>query len=327
MPRIEDVRRFCHLMFLFRIFLFLFVFLIDMTLVEIDGTIVNPISLENYDLSPGQRASVLVTADQEGGNFWLETTVRERNVPIQGRAILNYVGTDLALPAEDSLPLHPAWNNSEEAIALDATLSTANVSMFEDQVAALNDEIEVERYIIVGTQNNLLDDEGNTIKLLWAVNNISFALPSSPLIGIAVNQARNLGWPLDSSLEGTVDLPKEPPYKWDYTLPVSDEGGPGGALGSKETAVIRLEMGQVVEIVLQNARALNGVAEFHPWHIHGQGFWIVGRGQGTFNPERDTANYNLENPVLRDTLTLWPLEWVAVRFVATNPGVWFFHCQ
>jgi FtsP/CotA-like multicopper oxidase with cupredoxin domain len=108
---------------------------------------------------------------------------------------------------------------------------------------------------------------------------------------------------------------------------VSDEGGPGGALGSKETAVIRLEMGQVVEIVLQNARALNGVAEFHPWHIHGQGFWIVGRGQGTFNPERDTANYNLENPVLRDTLTLWPLEWVAVRFVATNPGVWFFHCQ
>jgi Multicopper oxidase len=37
--------------------------------------------------------------------------------------------------------------------------------------------------------------------------------------------------------------------------------------------------------------------------------------------------YNLVDPLLQDTVTLWPGQWVAIRFVANNPGVWFFHCH
>eukprot|EP00539_Tryblionella_compressa_P000580 CAMPEP_0178737078 /NCGR_PEP_ID=MMETSP0744-20121128/2780_1 /TAXON_ID=913974 /ORGANISM="Nitzschia punctata, Strain CCMP561" /LENGTH=372 /DNA_ID=CAMNT_0020389591 /DNA_START=143 /DNA_END=1261 /DNA_ORIENTATION=- len=299
-----------------------------MTIVEIEGTPVNPVTVQNYDLSPGQRVSALVTANQDSGNFWIETTVREREVPgLTGRAILTYSGSELALPSDADVPSHPEWDDSEYAKEVQDQLTTLNASSYEESSALTVDDSEIDRYVVLGTQNLRVDENGEAFQLKWAMNNISFAMPQEPLIGTAVQQARNLGWPLDQPLEGTIDLPRDLPSEWNWTEPVQGEGGPGGNLGSVETAIIRLTKGQVVEIVFQNARALNGAAEFHPWHLHGHSFWVVGRGQGNYDAERDVPTYNLENPTLRDTVTLWPLEWVAVRFVANNPGAWFFHCH
>ncbi|KAL3912025.1 MAG: hypothetical protein SGILL_007048, partial [Bacillariaceae sp.] len=301
----------------------------NFTIVELDGTPVTPVSVQSYDLAPGQRASVLMTMSQTLGNFWISTSVRMRDIPdLTGRAILSYSNSEIALPNEENLPIHPAWDEEEEAKALQDMLTTLNVSDYgEEEIALLVDDEVVDRYVVVGTQNTRLDDNGDVVQLKWAVNNISLVESSEPLIGTAVQQARSLGWPLQQSLEGTVDLPRVPPTDWNWTQPLQDEGGPGGNLGSVGMPVIRTTMGEVVEIVFQNTRALNGVAEFHPWHFHGHSFWEVGRGYGTFDEERDVPNYNLENPTLRDTFTLWPLEWVAIRFIANNPGVWFFHCH
>ena len=77
---------------------------------------------------------------------------------------------------------------------------------------------------------------------------------------------------------------------------------------------------------MQNALALNGAAEYHGWHLHGHSFWLVGQGNGTFDPATDPANYNLVNPVFRDTVALLPYGWTAVRFLADNPGAWPMHC-
>jgi hypothetical protein len=165
--------------------------------------------------------------------------------------------------------------------------------------------------------------DGNATRLVWAVNNVTDVKSKSPLIGAAYNAATKLGWPTD--IPGTMLLPKTPPFVWNYTNNVTAEGGPGKAVGTEGNVIIRAKQGDVVEIVLQNARALNGVAEFHPWHIHGHSFWVVGSGYGTYD-ESLVSTYNLENPLLRDSVTLWPLQWVALRFVADNPGVWFFPC-
>jgi L-ascorbate oxidase len=80
-------------------------------------------------------------------------------------------------------------------------------------------------------------------------------------------------------------------------------------------------------LVLQNALALNGAAEVHAWHLHGHSFWIVGQGNGTFDSETDPDSFNLVNPVRRDTASLWPYGWTALRFKADNVGVWPFHCS
>ena len=64
----------------------------------------------------------------------------------------------------------------------------------------------------------------------------------------------------------------------------------------------------------------------HPWHLHGYSFFVVAMGDGVFNEETDTAKYNLVNPIRRDTFTLLPNGWTAIRFRAKNVGVWPLHC-
>lgn len=171
----------------------------------------------------------------------------------------------------------------------------------------------------------VIGPDGEPERLVWAVNNRTDIKGKGPLIGSALIAARKSGWPTE--IAGTQLLPVDPPFTWNYTEAVDLEGGPGAKVDSEGQIVMQLVEGDVVEIVLQNARALNGVAEFHPWHIHGHSFWVVGSGKGTYDPSTAIDTYNLKNPVFRDSVTLWPLEWVAVRFVANNPGVWLFHCH
>lgn len=300
----------------------------EMTIVEVEGTLVDPpVTVSNYDVAPGQRVSVLVTMDQVPGNYWIETTVRERNIEgLTARAILHYQESgDLAVPTGGS-PEHPVWDDSEEAKVVEDSLLTKDPSDYPEAVALTAAEVDIQRWVMVGTQNLRIDEAGNATQIRWAVNNISDVAGPEPLIGKAVRLARENGWPTDLG-DDTLDIPKMPPMMWNYTELVGDPGGPGPNLGQQGIAVIRLSEGDVLEIVLQNARALNGVAEFHPWHVHGHSFFVVGRGEGTFDPATDPANYNLENPLLRDTATLWPLGWTAMRMVANNPGVWLFHCH
>lgn len=159
------------------------------------------------------------------------------------------------------------------------------------------------------------------------MNNISATRnPGIPLLWRASMSSRELGWP--SSIPNTMEIPRNPPVTWNYSgLVATSAGGPGPTLGHVAEAVIPLKLGQVFELVLQNARALNGVAEAHPWHAHGLSCFVVGRGNGIYNPETDVSTYNLVNPMFRDTVTLYPLNWIALRCVANNPGAWFFHCH
>jgi Multicopper oxidase len=168
--------------------------------------------------------------------------------------------------------------------------------------------------------------DGNATRVVWAVNNITDIKGKAPLIGTAYAAAKQLGWP--TNVPGTLLLPQTPPFVWNYTNNVTAAGGPGRKVGTVGQVIIQVKQGDVVEIVLQNARALNGAAEFHPWHIHGHSFWVVGSGVGSYDESLvNSTSYNLKNPLLRDSVTLWPLQWVALRFVADNPGVWFFHCH
>ncbi|KAJ6859473.1 laccase-3-like [Populus alba x Populus x berolinensis] len=62
-------------------------------------------------------------------------------------------------------------------------------------------------------------------------------------------------------------------------------------------------------------------------HLHGHHFAVVGSGFGNFNPQTDPAKFNLINPPYRNTIGNPPGGWVAIRFVADNPGIWLLHCH
>jgi laccase len=48
--------------------------------------------------------------------------------------------------------------------------------------------------------------------------------------------------------------------------------------------------------------------------------FVLAQGRGNFDPEKDVATYNLVNPAVKNTVLVPNLGWIAIRFVANNPG-------
>ncbi|KAL6315638.1 hypothetical protein AAG906_003742 [Vitis piasezkii] len=84
-----------------------------------------------------------------------------------------------------------------------------------------------------------------------------------------------------------------------------------------------LEYNSTVEIVFQGTNLVAGT--HHPMHLHGYDFYVVGWGFGNFDKKRDPLRYNLVDPPIQNTIFIPTNGWVAVRFKASNPGVWFMH--
>ena len=90
--------------------------------------------------------------------------------------------------------------------------------------------------------------------------------------------------------------------------------------------IIRLNIGDVVDITIQNSVAGNGVCESHPWHIHGNTGWVIGEGSGAFDPAVDPSNYNLIDPPYVDTVTNFPSAHGARRYDTFSNGTWQTPC-
>jgi FtsP/CotA-like multicopper oxidase with cupredoxin domain len=108
--------------------------------------------------------------------------------------------------------------------------------------------------------------------------------------------------------------------------------------------IYSMTQNQLVDIVLQNTVATNGVCESHPFHLHGHKFWVHSQGTGMYDSS-EKINPDGSRPVLRDTLTLYassysnlaanrsvdnylkPCGWIKIRLIANNPGLWLLHCH
>ncbi|AQK74963.1 Laccase-14 [Zea mays] len=118
------------------------------------------------------------------------------------------------------------------------------------------------------------------------------------------------------------DFPNKPPFLFNFTAPNPPQEF---WLTKRGTKVKVLEYGTVVEVVFQDTAILG--AESHPMHLHGFSFYVVGRGFGNFDKDKDPATYNLVDPPYQNTVSVPTGGWAAMRFRAANPGVWFMHCH
>ncbi|TQE08193.1 hypothetical protein C1H46_006160 [Malus baccata] len=152
----------------------------------------------------------------------------------------------------------------------------------------------------------------NGLKFAASINNFSFALPSTAML-----QAHFSG---QSNGIYTTDFPANPLVKFNYT------GTPPNVTNvANATKALVLPFNTSVELVLQDTSILG--AESHPLHLHGFNFYIVGQGIGNYDPNKDPAKFNLVDPIERNTAGVPAGGWIAVRFLADNPGVWFMHCH
>jgi FtsP/CotA-like multicopper oxidase with cupredoxin domain len=90
-----------------------------------------------------------------------------------------------------------------------------------------------------------------------------------------------------------------------------------------------------IDFILQNFDEGN-----HPFHLHGHQSWVLASGHGYFPGYEtlnmrgqgrglvDEANRTvIENPVRRDVATVEAFGWLLLRVRLDNPGAWFFHCH
>ncbi|XP_047975527.1 laccase-17-like [Salvia hispanica] len=161
-------------------------------------------------------------------------------------------------------------------------------------------------------QNNATCQGPNGTKFAASVSNISFIQPTTALL-----QAHFTG---KSGGVYEPDFPYSPLQWFNFT-----GNPPNNTMVGNGTKLMVLPFNASVQVVMQGTGILG--AESHPLHLHGFNFFIVGQGFGNYDPVNDPKRFNLLDPVERNTVGVPPGGWVAIRFFADNPGVWFMHCH
>lgn len=277
-----------------------------MTIVEADGYFVKPVVVQNLFIYSGETYSVLVKADQDPSrNYWATTSIVSRNSSSTppGLAVWNYYPNHPRRRPPTDPPTGPAWNDQAPRIAQSKALRARQGYIHPPP--PMSDRM----IVFLNTQNNMSG------QYRWSVNNVSFTLPHTPYL-IALKE--NLTHVFNQS---------QPPTGYDFLnydiYKVQDYRNV-----TLSNGIYRLDFNSTVDIILQNANTMaQNNSETHPWHLHGHDFWVLGYGEGKFDAFNDPKNYNLEDPVLKNTVPVHPYGWTALRFQADNPGAWLFHCH
>ncbi|KAL9674459.1 hypothetical protein QQ045_030731 [Rhodiola kirilowii] len=285
-----------------------------LTVVEVDATYVKPFQIDTIVIAPGQTTNALITTDKNTGKYLVSASpfmdapiAVDNNTAI---ATLDYKGT-LSTTSATTLTSLPPLNATPVANNFLDALRSLNSKTYPAKVPQ---KVDHQLLFTVGLGINPCPSckAGNGSRVVASINNVTFVMPTTALL--QAHYFKNKG-------VFTTDFPGNPPTPFNYT------GTPPQNLATMNngTKVYRLSYNSSVELVLQDTGII--APENHPVHLHGFNFFAVGKGLGNYNPKTDRSIFNLVDPVERNTISVPSGGWVAIRFIADNPGVWFMHCH
>ncbi|XP_031394594.1 laccase-21-like isoform X2 [Punica granatum] len=290
----------------------------NLTVVGMDGSYVKPLDTSYVMISPGQTMDILVTTNQPAGRYYMAARQFDTERPdIQAdtdrqnaTAILQYTGSY----PNTSVPYFPA------ALPTYGDL-TAGYS-FRSRIRSLASKeypidvpknITTHMYVVAAVDYIYRTNESGTTNVTAAsLNNASWW---NPPLDILMAYYRNV------SGIYTADFPDKPPNYYNFAADELPD-----LITTPATKVKVLDYNEEVEIVLQGTDGIKHSTD-HPMHLHGYAFYVVGYGHGNFNNETDPLGFNLIDPPEQNTVSLPKQGWTAIRFRASNPGVWLWHCH
>ncbi|XP_060201964.1 laccase-17-like [Lycium barbarum] len=291
-------------------------------IIDADGVYVKPFETNTLIITPGQTYNVLLKTKPHFPNATFYMTARPYvtgpgtfdNSTVAG--ILEYESK--LKPHLRSLPLFkpllPALNDTNFVTNFTSKLRSLATSQFPANVP-LN--VDKHLFFTVGLGTSPCDQNKtcqgpNGTKFSASINNVSLILPTTALLqSHFFGQSKGVYKP---------EFPYSPLNWFNYT-----GNPPNNTLVNNDTKLMVLPFNTSVELVMQDTSILG--AESHPLHLHGFNFFIVGQGFGNFDPNKDPSTFNLVDPIERNTVGVPSGGWVAIRFLADNPGVWFMHCH
>ncbi|GLJ51123.1 hypothetical protein SUGI_1088310 [Cryptomeria japonica] len=294
-----------------------------LTVVEADAVYVKPFQTNFILITPGQTINVLLTAMSQppnatflmlAGPFATGTAAFDNS---SSAGVLEYVTA--VNSSSSSLPMMkptlPAPNDTSFAASFSQKMRSLGNPKFP--AAAVPQKVDKQFLFTVGLGLNPCPQgqtcQGpNGTKFAASINNISFILPTTALLqAYYFNQSNGVY---------NTTFPDNPPFPFNYT-----GTPPNNTQTLNDTRVEVLPFNTTVQLVLQDTSIVT--FESHPLHLHCFNFFIVGQGMGNYNASTDPSNFNLVDPPERNTVGVPSGGWVALRFLADNPGVWFMHCR
>ncbi|KAG7537012.1 Multicopper oxidase type 3 [Arabidopsis suecica] len=292
----------------------------SLTVVAADGHYIKPLKATYITISPGETLDMLLQADQNPKRtyYMAARAYQTGNIDFDNTTtigILSYISSCNATTSSFSgyYPTLPFYNDTSAAFGFFTKIK----SLYSGQVP-----VQISRRILTTISINLRmcpqnSCEGpNGSRLAASMNNISFVTPSH--VDILKAYYYHI-----KGVYGT-RFPEFPPLFFNFTAENQPLFLETPRLATEAKVI---EFGQVVELVIQGTSLVNALD--HPMHLHGFSFFVVGVGFGNFNISEGEPSslYNLVDPPYKNTMTVPINGWIAIRFQANNPGVWFMHCH
>mmetsp|Transcript_65652 Transcript_65652/g.182670 ORF Transcript_65652/g.182670 Transcript_65652/m.182670 type:complete len:972 (+) Transcript_65652:67-2982(+) len=324
-----------------------------MTLISVDGADVEPANVSQFNLHAGERADVVICANQEPGNYlisavydlatFLETLPAPKLPRVDSSkfwAFLNYAGHS-EKPGSATKKLLGGYNapsgtgGGASPKSVDGFAWDTNLQSSWGKVKNLHPSPEPEKADVT-----YVFDVG--------IAHPSFKPGESPY----------------ASTDRMYMFTEIKPWKKPLTPLLHTKG----ECGADDVPFITVpENATTVEVIINN---LSPTA--HVLHMHGMRFSVINYapfseswcstahfdcfflpmslakvmdcsgarlgdpsadGPGNeywgcpYVPEKDAASQELQNPLQKDMISLWRRSWAVIRFKVDNPGVWLFHCH
>ncbi|KAJ8298425.1 hypothetical protein KUTeg_024956 [Tegillarca granosa] len=312
-----------------------------------DGNAFEKIDVESLNVFAGERYDIVLTADQSVANYWIRVRGLGlcQNSNAFQQAIIHYKGASMENPDGPSGYWHGARTgkklnpmNSKTTEDLISVVSLDSKQPTNDP--ALKETPDKKFYIVM---------DFNPIHFLkyHHPKYYPFPLPVPPKGGIdaaQINCITNIRPPAPL-LTQYHDVPQEEFCNADTIKQNCTEDF------CECVHMIKVGLGETVEFVMIDEGKRYSSA--HPMHLHGQYFRVVGMDKVStsyyvvFNvsminnalnttvsvehvmelDKQGLLQRNLTNPPLKDTVTTQDGGYTIVRFLADNPGFWFFHCH
>lgn len=261
----------------------------SLKLVEMEGSHTVQNLYDSLDVHVGQCMSVLVTADQAPGDYYLVASTRFTKKVHTATAVLRYAGSNS--PPSRVIPRGPsgwAWSfNQWRTFRWNLTASAARPN---PQGSYHYGQINITRTIRLVNGHNVVDG-----KLRYFINGISHVESDTPL---KLAEYFNASSPVFKyNLMG--DVPPAP----DAPLTLVPN-------------VITAEFRTFIEIIFENTER-----SIQSYHLDGYAFFPVGMGPGKWSPE-SRKRYNLLDTVSRHSIEVFPRSWTAILLTFDNAGMW-----
>ncbi|KAI8961468.1 putative multicopper oxidase [Daldinia sp. FL1419] len=319
----------------------------NLTVIAADGLYSKPAVTDHMQIGSGQRFDVLLTtkseeeieADGKNGQYWFRFESRGRPEDMGGYALLQYStsgskentrrnavrghrssnprdGKFSALPQFPDKPpvvLPPDGKSITQWLEynLEPLNTTSRFPKLEEVTRTLY--ITVNQDVINGTY------EGGTVNgaLVWEQNKL-------PWTEVEAQKLHYIPYLIRAYIQG-----KTP----DYKAALANHGW------DPKTRAFPALVGEVLDIVWQSNSGPTGGFEYHPMHAHGEHYWDLGSGNGTYDAVANEKHFKNHTPMKRDTTMLHRYEskgpdnttsgWRAwrIRVTEDNVGAWMMHCH